>query len=150
MAQTTGALSAKDAYVEASIDQAAAVDISGYANLVDPGDAGRDVGDAYTFDGDTGIVTAGKRTPLDVKGQFVYEEGGSGAFDTLKTAFEAGSEVQINWAPGGNTVGNYMCSMAVGRLSAFNYPKVDASDPAPIMCGFTVHTPSISVAAITT
>jgi hypothetical protein len=148
MAQTTAALSAKDGYVEISVDGAAAVDISGFSNSIDPGDAGRDSGEAYTFDGDKGIVTFGKRTPLEVKASFVYTEGASDAYKTSEGAFEAGSVVVLAWAPKGNTVGNFMVTSDDGGLSSFMYPKIEASEPGPIMSGFTLRTPGLSVAAI--
>jgi hypothetical protein len=150
MTQTTGALSGRNCYLGIKVGVTTIADMSGYSNMVDPGDQSREVGDAFTFDGDTGIVTAGKRKPMDIKVAALYTEGAAEFYKLHEAAFTGASDVIVAWAPKGNTPGNLLFTSAAGKISSFTYPKMDAGDANPVPVGFTLHTPEVTAAAITT
>jgi hypothetical protein len=72
MAQTTTQVSAVDAKVEVSANGSAWTDISGTANKIDLSAQDRNVGAAFTFEGDGAVLTYGKRQPIDVTVTALY------------------------------------------------------------------------------
>jgi hypothetical protein len=148
MAQTTGALSAKNAVIEVSTNGSSWTDISGFANKVDPGDQTREVGDAYTFDGDTAIITAGKRKPLDLKCSVLYTEGASDPFETVRTAYEAGTALYLRFTPKAATTGNFRFTSDTGLVTKFGYPPLEPEKGEPIVIDFTLETPKVTKALI--
>jgi hypothetical protein len=124
-------------------------DISGAANTLNVTGGARQTGETYTFDGDNPLVTVGKSTPVDIACTFVYTEGNTDAFETLRAPWESGADVWVRWWPRGGQTGEFGFTSGPGKLSAFSYPGVDAGSAAPTMGGFTLHStkPSKSVAA---
>lgn len=143
MAQTTGGMNSVNGKVELSTDGIPTwTDISGFLNMVDPGQGVRQTGDVFTADGDTPIIGAGKRERLTLTVNIVYTEGGSDPFKTIQTAFENGDvDIQLRWSPNGGGVGDYQFTSAQGHVSNFSYPPVDPSNAAPIVLSFQLATP---------
>lgn len=148
MAQTTGATSARNAVIEVSTNGSSWTDISGFANSVDPGESTRMLGEVYTFDGDTAIITAGKRQPLDLDLKFVYTEGGSEVFEVVRAAHEAGTNLYVRYTVKAASTGNFRYTSAAGLIGSFKYPAVDSEDPKSVICGFSLKVPSLTKAAI--
>lgn len=151
MTQVADAMSGVAGYVAISTDGNSWTDVSGYANYVEPDPQARTSGETYTFDGDTGIVTFGKREPIEVMVRIVYSEGASSPYDTLRTAHETagGGRMQVRWAPKGSTAGNQQFSTGSdSKISEFPYPAPDAGSADPILLEFKVKTASIAVADI--
>lgn len=149
MSQTTGALSGLNCKAEVSANGTSWTDASGFTNSVEPGGGERKVGEAYTFDGDTPIVAAGKRGPVEIKYKGVFTQGGSEPFSVVKTAYEAGSTFYFRWSPDGGGTGDLRFT-ASGIVSAFTYPKVEAGPGDPIAFEFTLKAPSITTETIST
>lgn len=143
MAQTTDAMSGLNCLVEFSTDGSIWTNASGYANSIEPGGGERKVGEMNTFDGDTPIIAAGKRGPVDLKYKGAYTEGDDEPFDMAKDAYEAGSTFYVRWSPGGGNVGDLQFT-ASGIISTFTYPKAEAGPGDPIAFEFNLKAPSVS------
>lgn len=152
MTQITGAMSAVAGYVGIrSATTGAFTDVSGSGNAVTINPQNRASGETYTFDGDTAIITYGKREPIDVVVRIVYTEGAP--YSTLKTAHETagGGNMQVQWIPKGiGAVGNYTYTTGLAKITSFGYPSGDAGSADPLMVEFTVRTESITQATYTT
>ena len=140
MAQITGALSAVNAAVEYSANGSAWTDYSGSGNKVSVGDGARMSGAKYTFDGDTAIVTYGKREPVEIEFSFVYTEGATDPYKVIRDLHEAdnGTEIYMRWTPKGLTVGNFTNAVGPVKITNFKDPEVDSESGDPLMWGFTV------------
>lgn len=150
MAQTTLALSMINAYVAYSTASSTTgfVDISGYANKIEPGPLTRASGEVYTYDGDIAIVKGGKRQPLDIKFSFVYAEEATGPFKIVYDRAVANSGLYVRWAPKGSATGNYQFTSDLGVITEFVWPQGDPDKGEPVMAGFTLKTPQATQASI--
>lgn len=155
MAQTTVAIGGACGQVEidSASDFGTATDISGQAQSLATPSQTRQSGEAYTLDGDTGIITSGKREPIDLQFTIVYTESDTEAWELARAEFEAtscGDPLYVRWSPGGGDVGDqrYTSNTNYSVLTGFDYPMMDATSPGPIMCTFTVRTASISTSTI--
>lgn len=102
MPQTTAAFSAKNAKIEYSTQTNTGwVDISGWANSITVSGGERQTGEAYTFDGDTAIVTTGKRAGRTAEITTLYTEGTTDAWVTLDTLYKAGTATYLRFTPRG-------------------------------------------------
>lgn len=113
-------------------------DISGQANSVEDAAQERNTGVVYTFDGDTGIIKRGKRTPMNLKFNMVYAEEATG-IEGIRPYFEAGSVVYFLWIPKGSTAGNFKYTTPAGYINSFPYPAGNAENGDPVVgqIGFT-------------
>lgn len=143
MAQTTGAMNTIGGLVEISTDGVPTwTDISGFLNMVEPGEGVRQTGSIFTADGDTPIVGAGKREMLSLVVNIAYTEGGSEPWETVRGVYEAGdTDVQLRWSPAGGTTGDFQFTSAQGHVSSLGYPGVDPNTAAPSVLSFTLATP---------
>lgn len=147
MAQATG-ISAKDMYIAISTNGTVWTDISGYANIVEPGSGDRKAGEFYTFDTDTPGLTRGKREPIDLKVSIVYTEGAADAWAMINTAYEGNSALYVRWAPKGNTSGNNQYTSGAGIVTSMIYPKGEAESADVVLCECTVKVASVTKSAI--
>ncbi len=139
MAQTTTAPSCTDAKVEFSTNGSSWTDISGSANSVDPGSQTRQTGETYTHQGDTAIITSGKREPLDITVRVVYTETAGEGWALARAAFEAaGGAGYLRYSPRGGLSGHDQYTTPAGILSELNYPTTDATDADPKLLEFTL------------
>lgn len=151
MAQMTNALSAVDSVVEISVNGTVWTDISGFSNKLDVPAQTRMSGEAYTFDGDTGIITTGKRTPMEITVNALYSEGAAEAFEIVRAQFETAhgaGPLYVRWSPAGNDTGDFRFTTPAGKVVSFQYPAVDGNSPAPIPFTFTVKVPSVTKAVV--
>jgi hypothetical protein len=148
MTQVTG-ISAVNAVIEMSPDGTSWTDISGGANSVTGTDQTRETGFKYTFDGDTAVITAGNRAPIEVEFKVVYTEEAADAFEIVRAAFEAegGTKYYFRWTPKGLATGDFQFSTGSAIISGFTYPPDEAADAAPIMAGWKVTTAKITKSA---
>lgn len=149
MAQTTSGVSGRALYVAIATDGTTFTAISGLANSVEVDGGERNMGETFTAEGDTPIVTAGKRAALNTKVKAVYTEATSEAYALAKAAYEAASALYVRWAPKGNTSGYIQYTTASGIVTNPPYQGVaDVGDGSTLMVEFTVMAPSITQATI--
>ena len=148
MAQTTGAISSVDARIETSPDGAAWTDHSGESVRLTPSGGGRQRGQRNTFDGESPVVTTGKRELMEFEVEYLYTEGASDLFEVARAAFEANSNFYIRWAPKGGQTGEFRFTTAVGKIAAFQYPVIDAGSPDPIAQTFQLIAASVTKAVV--
>lgn len=138
MAQTVVAMSGVNALVYLSDDGSTWTNVSGSANQVAATEQRRASGEGYTFDGDTAILKAGKREPLEVTVRALYTESATESFEVVKELFETvgGGPCWVKWMPSGTaTARAYDCASAV--VTRFTYPPADATDPNPVAVEFS-------------
>ena len=123
-------------------------DISGFANEVTVSGGDRATGEAFTFDGDTPIVTAGKRSALDVTVKAVYTEGVAEPQEMIRAAYEAGSVVNVQWMPKGNTQNNFRYATHGGYVTSHAYPSGSASSADAVPLTFTIKVETITKSAV--
>jgi len=148
MAQTTGATSAVNAVVEWSTNGSSWTGLSGHANKVTTSGGARKTGEIETFDGDTVILTAGKRGSIDVKVAAVYTETAGEIQQIARAAQQAATPFYLRWTVKAATTGNLRHTTSAGYLTDAIFPPVDASDTKPVMCMLVLKTPEITVAAV--
>lgn len=142
MAQTTGAISSTDFKIETSPDGSAWTDRSGFATKITPSGGERPTGQKHTFDGDTPIVTKGKRSARSYAVEYVYTEGASDLFEVVRAAHEAGSAFYLRWSPKGGQTGEFQFTTAAGVITTFTEPMGDAGSADPVVLSFELVTPS--------
>jgi hypothetical protein len=148
MAQTQNALSFVDAVIEISIDGVAWTNVSGFTNSlgVDGGD--RAVSEFFTLDGDTPILTKGKRSMLDVAIAALYTEVDDEPYDIVSGVVAANGNLYVRWAPKGSGSGNLRYTTSKGIIISPVYPAGAADSADAIPLDFTVRVGSITKAAI--
>lgn len=144
MAQTTGAVSFKDVYIGMSTDGSSWTDISGYSNAVSHSGGERQTGSAYTADGDTAIITRGKRQPITVTVRAVYTEAANQAYDEANDAYEGGTDFYLRWSPKGDDSTELRYTTSAGTVKNPVYPQGDASNGDPVMIDLVVECASIT------
>jgi len=150
MAQTTGAVSGRNCYIAISTDGSTWTDISGFANSVEPDGGERSTGMFHTADGDTPIVTVGKRESVKLDVKTAYTEGGSDPFEVVRAAYEGATSLYVRYAPKGNAAGNFMFTSAAGFVTNAPYPKiVNVEGGKAVLLEFTLETPSVAKSVIT-
>jgi len=148
MAQTTGATSFKDCKIECGADGAAWEDHSGWGNSIELGGGDRQIGVMYTYDGDTAIITGGKREPLEITVKAAYTEGASDFFEDVRAAYEAGSAWYLRWSPKGGDSAEFLFTSDEGIIKSFVYPVGEAGSGDPVQAGFTLTVPKITKSAV--
>jgi hypothetical protein len=141
LAQSTGADSARNAKIEISANGSSWTDISGAANTVTTTGGARPTAESNTFDGDNPITTAGKAGAVDIAVAFVYTEGGSDPFETVRAIWDGTNVIYVRWSPKGGQTGEFVFTAGPGVISNFVYPNGDAGSAAALVSGFTYHGP---------
>jgi len=146
MAQTVVGMSGVNALLQVSADGSTWTDISGSANQVSATEQTRMSGEAYTFEGDYAVVTAGKREPVELAVRVLYTEEAAESFETVRAYFEAtgGTPLYFRYSPKGLATGRlYACEAAV--VTRFTYPPIDAADANPVACEIGIRMPAFTV-----
>ena len=149
MAQTTNALSGRNAHVALSTDGATFVSISGFAVAAETDGGERQTGNTHTADTDTPIVTPGKRDALTIKTKLVYTEFPTDPYTTVQTAYENGSSIYLRWAPSiaGGSVG---FETSAGIVKTMPYVGIsDVANGEALMLEFDVVASRVSQKALT-
>lgn len=145
MPQTTTALSSVNGKLEFSSTGSTWVDISGSSNSVEPGDQTRQSGEIYTLSGDTAIITAGKREPIELQVKVLFTPTSGEAWETVRPAFEAASGAgYLRWSPQGGATGTKQFTTDAGILTSLTYPPSMADEAKPVMVGFKLKTPKVT------
>jgi len=135
-----------NALLQVSADGTTWLNVSGSANQVSATEQARSSGEAYTFDGDYAIVTAGKREPVELAVRVLYTEEALEAWETVRAYFEAagGTPLYFRYSPKGLATGRlYACESAV--VTRFTYPPIDAADANPVACEIGIRMPAFTV-----
>jgi hypothetical protein len=148
MAQTENAISFVDADVDISEDGAVWVPISGFTNSVAVEGGDRATSEFFTLDGDTPIVTKGKRGLINVTISALYTEVADEPYDVVSGVVEANGNLYVRWAPKGNTNGNNRFTTSKGIIVSPVFPTgaADSADAVPLE--FTVRVGAITKAVI--
>jgi ABC-type glycerol-3-phosphate transport system substrate-binding protein len=144
-----GEISFYKAKVEVSTNGTTWTDISAAATAVEVKGGDRKTGEAYSYSLDYPVITQGKREPINVTVKALYTEGTSEAFETARTAYEAGTSLYVRWSPKGGSTGSFQFVTDPGIVTSLVYPAGEAEKGDPLLCEFTVETAKItkSVAA---
>jgi len=148
MAQTTGGMSGRNLYVEFGTNGSSYTDCSGFSNMVSVDGGDRATGTQTTADGDTQILTRGKRDTFKVKATFIYTEGASDVATAARTAWRAGTDFYLRWAPKSNTTGNTRYSTTACTVVNGVFPEVDTSKGDPLVVEIELECADITDAAI--
>lgn len=140
--------SAKDCAIEIGTNGTAWTDVSGYANKIDVSKGDREVGENFTFDGDTPILTVGKRKALEVKTQIFYTEGATEGFALVQAAYENGTLLYERYTPKGKTTGNKQYSFAAGYVTNPPYVSADVGDAKAMTFEYTLIVPSATTTTV--
>jgi hypothetical protein len=151
MAVTTTAMSAVDATIEVSVNGTTWTDLSGSANSVEPGEQTRMTGVAYVFEGDVGIVTSGKREPLEITVSALYTETAGETFETVRSLFEAGTRLFFRYSPQGvgatgravYTASNDGTTAGAVVITTLSWPTAEAETADPVAISFQVMAPAM-------
>ena len=141
MAQTNDAFPASEQVVEYKVAAGSWTEFDGFAKVVTPGGGDRAQAEAFTFDGDTPVVTFGKRSMATVEVAVLYTETDAEPFDALYDAKVAGSITQIRWQPAG--AGGTVQYLISGEINAISPPTGDAGSADALSFAVTVTGPEI-------
>ena len=148
MAQTSEYYSMADAKVEFSVNGSTWTDASGMGSEVSVDGGERNTSSAFTFSGDTPIITKGKRTAITVTVNSVYTETATDIRKIAQTAYEAGSAFYVRWSPQGGNTGDLQFTTSIGIVKQALYPTGNAESGEAIMSSVVVEVASISEAAV--
>jgi hypothetical protein len=148
MAQTEDALSFVDADVDISEDGAVWTPISGFTNSVAVEGGDRATSEFFTLDGDTPIVTKGKRGLINITVNALYTEEAGDPYEIVSDAVEANAPLWVRWAPKGTGSGNLRFTSSKGIIVSPVYPAGAADSADAIPLNFTVRVGAITKAAI--
>jgi hypothetical protein len=148
MAQTTNAISFKDAKIELSTNGSVWTDASGFSNKVEVGGGERAFGEFFTADGDTPILTVGKRSSFELRGNVVYTEAGGEPWDMVYNAYAGATVLYMRWSPKGGQTGELQFTTGPGYVLTPVLPQGDASTPDVLALEFTLRTLSIAKATV--
>jgi hypothetical protein len=136
MAQTTTYLhSAKDGFLEYSLNGTTWVDISGVANSISFSGGDRASGEVYTIAGSYALVGAGKIGPTEATVSIVYDEPGT-IYTTLRGYFIAQTWIYLRWTPKGDNTGDFTFTSASGPILSCPPPGGDAGAGDPLTVEF--------------
>lgn len=133
MTQSTGGISSADYVIESSPDGSTWTDRSNVAVKLTPTGGNRKAGEVNTADGDTPIVTFGKRESMDIAIEYVYTEVSGELFGAMEAAHVAGTAWYWRWAPKGGQTGEFRYTTAAGKITQFEYPKMDQTNGDPVV-----------------
>lgn len=148
MAQTTGAVSFRNCKIEMSPNGSTWTDISGFANSISIEGGERMIGETFTLDGDTPIITPGKRGSFDLTSKIVYTEGVSDPYEVFRAAYEAGSDLYFRWSPKGGTTGQFQFTTDKCIVITPAYPSGEASSADAIAFEFKLKCLTITKAVV--
>ena len=149
MAQTTDGLSFIAARAFVSPDGSTWTDLSGFGVSIAVSGGSRGAGEKNTFDGDTPIVTAGKRSSIDLVVRFVYTEEASDPFEVLRAQYEtAGGLLYAQYTP--KEPGGFWFSTGAGVMQELEYPQGESDSADPVLSEFTVKCAKLTKATAST
>jgi hypothetical protein len=124
MSQTDDAISMALSSVEMSTDFSNWDDISGFAAKITRGGGARKHGSYNTAGTDTPGLTTGPREPTELTLDIVYTEGGSDAWQALRTAFETpGAVCYLRYSPQGGNSGDFIYTTTDNHSKIIECPE---------------------------
>ncbi len=146
---TTDAMRTVDADMQIITDNTTWTDLGGEATSIEIPEQKRMTGTAYVFAADVGIVTQGKREPVEVTVNALYDETAGHTFEVVRALFQAGTKVYFRYSPKGIgssgrsvfTTSNDGSTAGAVSISAFDYPDVVADNADPTPCMFKLMVP---------
>lgn len=148
MAQVTGVLSGRISKIEYATDYSTYTDLSGGANSISVSGADRKSGEAWTFDGDTPIVTIGKLEPAEITVRSLYVDSSVGHFAVISGMKRNATPMNIRWAYDTDTTGSWRFTTVTGYVISCMQPEAEADPGDPLAFEWTVKTASIAEAVI--
>lgn len=148
MPQTTDGMSFADAKIEISANGTTWTDISGFSNSVEVDGGDRSLGEIFTAEGDTPIITKGKRASMNVKMKIVYTEGASDPQEVVRADYESGTRMYVRWSPKGGGSGAFMYTADPGYIESFSYPVADVGSGDTILTEFSVKVAKITKSVV--
>jgi hypothetical protein len=148
MAQTQDAMSFRDVKIEISTNGSVWDDASGFANMISISGGDRLTAETFTADGEYPIVTTSKRSSMDVTMRCVYTEGGSDPYETLRQAYENGTDLYIRWSPKGGASGDFQYTTPAGIVMSPMYPTGDAGAPDAIVIEVTIKISAVTKSVV--
>jgi len=151
MTQTTAGLSFIAADVAVSADNSTWLDMTPFGASIAVEGGTRKTGEVNTFDGDTPILTAGKRESVKVTVRYVYTEDAAdtGAFETVRTQYEtAGGLLYVRYSPKARASTVFEFTTGAAIVTDFSYPQGECGDGEPLCDEFTVACASLTKAAV--
>lgn len=117
-------------------------DVSDNMSVVDPPTQSRMTGEGYVFGEDVGLVTFGKREPVELTVRGIWAEGTADPFYTVYSAWTTacGGKTAIRYTPGGcsTTHDAFYTSTTASKVISLTFPGGDAGDASPIRYEFVV------------
>jgi hypothetical protein len=149
MAQTSNGMSFADVEFEFQVyGDSSPTDASGFMTSVEVSGYELQTGEAYTAEGQTAILTAGKTSPAEVTVNAIYTEAAADPTVKLWTAKEEKKKVKFAWYPKGNAAPNLKWETEYGYLSSVSAPGGDASSADAILTQFVLRSPKLSNAPV--
>lgn len=148
MAQTTDGITAVDMTLELSTNGTAWTDVSGFSTSVEPDGGARKVGETHTLEGDTPIISKGKRESIDLKCKIVYTEGAADAFAMVQAAYDANTPLYARYSPKGGGSGSKMYTSGPGIVTECPYPAGEAESEDLILVEFTLKVATLTQSTV--
>lgn len=148
MAQATNSISWKNAQIEFSPDGVAWTDVSGYSSVLACNAGERSVSDFFTNEGDTPIVSSGKRASLEIAVTILYTETAAEARDLISDAYENDTDLHVRWSPKGGNVGDKQYTSQPGVQKTNPYPGGDPSSSDTVVLETAIQTAYVTEATI--
>ena len=148
MAQVTGAMSARIAKIEYSTNYSTYTDLSGGANSVKVKGGERNSGEAWTFDGDTPVVTVGKLTPIEMTIGSLYVDSSVGHFAIVSAMKQNATPMNVRFAYDTDTTGSWRFTSATGYVTSATPPDAEPDKGDPLAFEWTVKVPSLAEAVV--
>lgn len=148
MTQTASAISGKDCFISFGTNTASLTDISGFTGSVEVSGGERDTAGTKTFDGDTAILTAGKRNPITVTARAVYTETASEPYKLAVSCYENGTACYIRWSPKGDDAAELRYTTSAGYIKNPVYPSASADSADAMMIEIVLECASITEATV--
>ena len=149
MGQVTGAISGRISKIEYSTNYSTYTDYSGGANSIKVKGGERQSGEAYTFDGDTAVVTFGKLTPVELTLRSLYVDSSVGHFAVISGMKTAATPMNVRWAYDTDTTGSWRFTSATGGVTSCTPPDATADKAGePLLFEWTVRAPGVSEAVV--
>lgn len=147
MAQTTNAITFTNVKAELSANGSAWTDVSGFTTAVEVDGGERMTEDTHTADGDTPIVSTGKREGVSITLQALYTEAGTDPYAMAKASYEGDALLYMRWSPKGGAGGTKRYQ-AVGKVTSLPYPAGEVGSAALIPVSVTIRAASITESTI--
>lgn len=151
MAQTNSAFASVGAAIEYATDGGTTWnDMAGTTVRVVPSGGERMTGERFTLDGDTGIITIGKRATFSVALTLLDENATSGTYADFLAYYESGGLFRVRWSPAGGTTGDLQNTSDANYsyITAFPYGAADAEEAAAQAVEVTMVMATITQAAV--